>query len=92
MVGNNFGWSSFASLQFLEGTAGFSVTKGEFSLVESLLAFGAAVSCLPTGYVMDKFGRKKVLLGLAPIFLLGWCLLIWANSVSFRVVLQRISF
>ncbi|KAK6618649.1 hypothetical protein RUM43_013040 [Polyplax serrata] len=80
IVGNSFGWSAFTSDQYLKGEVGFTLTSHGCSLMESLLTFGAAISCFPAGWIMDRIGRKRTLLTTAPISLLAWCLIVWATS------------
>lgn len=81
-VGNILGWTSPASPQLMEGAYGFSVSESQNSWIGGLMAIGAAISCIPTGYFTDKIGRKMTMLALVPLFTLGWALTIWATCVE----------
>jgi MFS family permease len=65
------------------GTATGGVTAEQASWIASLAPLGALVGVLSAGYVVNIIGRKKLLLILAVLYLLGWSLVIVAGkSVS----------
>jgi MFS family permease len=65
------------------GTATEGVTETQASWIASLAPLGALVGALLAGYVANMIGRKKLLLSLAVLYLLGWSLIIIAGkSVS----------
>lgn len=65
------------------GTATEAVTAAQASWIASLAPLGALVGALSAGYIANLIGRKKLLLILAVIYLLGWALIIVAGqSVS----------
>lgn len=44
-------------------TTPFSVTKEEGSWIGAMLAIGALISAVPSGYLAESFGRKKCIIG-----------------------------
>lgn len=81
-IGNILGWTSPAGPQLKAGAAGyFPVNDYQNAWIGGIMPIGGAIACLPAGYFTDKFGRKNTMLGLVPLFLLSWGLIIWATSV-----------
>jgi MFS family permease len=65
------------------GTATEGLTVTQASWIASLAPLGALMGALSAGYVANTIGRKKLLLILAVLYLLGWSLIIVAGkSVS----------
>jgi MFS family permease len=62
------------------GTAMEGVTGIQASWIASLAPLGALVGALSAGYVARAIGRKKLLLLLAVLYLLGWSLIVGAGS------------
>lgn len=58
----------------------FEITEKEFSWAASAITIGCAVSCLPIGILMKKFGRKWTMIALVAPFMIGWALLIFAQN------------
>lgn len=66
--------------------------KGEFHNIEmsqsqlgwigSLVPLGALCTCIPTGFICDKIGRKNTLLSLLIPYSLGWSLIVWSNNLT----------
>lgn len=50
--------------------------------ISSSINIGCAVSCLPIGFLMKKFGRKRTMLSLVVPFMLGWTLVTWAANFA----------
>lgn len=55
--------------------------NSEVGWVGSFATLGALLTCFPTGILCDKIGRRMTLLTLTAPFLIGWALIIWANSI-----------
>lgn len=65
----------------INGNGGnFPISEAQFDWVASIITLGAAISCLPVGYLMKKFGRKTTMLGLILPFMVGWLMVILAKS------------
>lgn len=63
----------------------FYVDEVEFSWVSALLSIGAMIGAVPLGMLANSIGRKKVLLFLAPVMVLGFVILAFANTVSIQM-------
>lgn len=50
--------------------------------MDYFLQIGACISGFFAGYVVDNFGRKKCMLVVAPLFILGWLLIAFAEYVE----------
>lgn len=81
-AGTVLGWTSPTQNEIESGKYGFDVSIEQFSWVGSITNIGAAVSCIPVGFLCQKFGRKLTMLSMVLPFILGWALIIWANSVG----------
>uniref|UniRef100_A0A8D8WLW5 Sugar transporter ERD6-like 6 n=1 Tax=Cacopsylla melanoneura TaxID=428564 RepID=A0A8D8WLW5_9HEMI len=57
------------------------VDNAQASLIGSLMNIGAIFGALPAGFFADKFGRKPVILAFCIPFILGWVLILFAQSV-----------
>ncbi|CRL04573.1 CLUMA_CG017642, isoform A [Clunio marinus] len=82
-VGSALGWPANALPLFVDSNSGyFPLTETERGLVASIITIGCAISCLPIGFLMKKFGRKWTMLSLVVPFVIGWALVIFAKSFS----------
>lgn len=81
-AGTVLGWTSPTQNEIESGKYGFDVSIEQFSWVGSITNIGAALSCIPVGFLCQKFGRKLTMLSMVLPFILGWALIIWANSVG----------
>lgn len=64
----------------------FPITEEQFAWVASTVTLGCAISCLPIGYLQNRFGRKWTMIGLVAPFLVGWGLVIWASSFPMLMI------
>ncbi|XP_065349056.1 facilitated trehalose transporter Tret1-2 homolog [Cloeon dipterum] len=86
-LGTVLGWSSPAQTPILTGEVfSFTVSTSEFSWVGSVVNLGAAVSCLPTGFLVDWIGRKYTMLFISIPFVIGWAFIIWPAAVEMLIV------
>lgn len=81
-AGSVLGWTSPTQKEIENGDYGFPVSVEQFSWVGSITNIGAALSCIPIGFLCQRFGRKLTMLAMVLPFILGWALIIWANSVG----------
>ncbi|KAK4877068.1 hypothetical protein RN001_009574 [Aquatica leii] len=58
-----------------------SINEDEMGWIGSFVTLGAMVTCFPFGIICDVVGRKIALLILIVPFSVGWCLIVWANSL-----------
>ncbi|EDW02119.1 GH20073 [Drosophila grimshawi] len=81
-MGASMGWSSpVQDMLTVDEAYGFPVSEDQFGWISSLLTLGATVVCIPIGFIIDIFGRRPTMLALIPPYMVGWLLMIFANSV-----------
>lgn len=82
-VGAALGWPASASSRLVAGDDRyFPISQGQFDLAASIITIGAAISCLPIGFLMKNFGRKRTMLSLVVPFMIGWMLVTWARNLT----------
>ena len=80
-VGAGLGWTAPAGPRLIAGDDNFfPISSSEVDWVASTVTIGCAVSCLPIGILMKKFGRKWTMISLVAPFILGWALVAWAQN------------
>ena len=80
-VGAALGWPAPAGPRLVEGDDRyFEISQSQFDWAGSIITIGCAVSCMPIGFLMQKFGRKWTMISLVVPFLVGWSLVIWAQN------------
>ncbi|XP_059490974.1 uncharacterized protein LOC132205733 [Neocloeon triangulifer] len=86
-LGAVLGWSSPAQTPVLEGDVynNFPVSPAEFSWVSSVVSLGAALSCMPAGFLVDWIGRKYTMLFMSIPFVIGWAFIIWPAAVGMLI-------
>ncbi|TDG49640.1 hypothetical protein AWZ03_003878 [Drosophila navojoa] len=91
-AGTLLGWTSPAETEIVkDGTAyDFDVSSEQYSWVSSFMTLGAACVCIPIGFLINFIGRKWTMLLLVIPFVLGWALLIWAQSVIMMYIARFI--
>ncbi|XP_069688588.1 facilitated trehalose transporter Tret1-like [Periplaneta americana] len=67
------------------------ITRDEGSWIVSLVGVGAMMATMPAGYLVNKVGRKPLLVFLALPFLASWFLIIFARSVVELLVSRLIT-
>ena len=80
------GWSAPAQIPLTKGNEYFPISDEEFYWITSIVSLGAAISCLPIGYLMNMFGRKWTMLSLVIPFTIGWGLIIWAQNFAMMFI------
>ncbi len=58
----------------------------EFSWIAATVALGAALSCFPSGILMNRIGRKWTLLGTLIPALIGWGVILGATNFTMMIV------
>lgn len=56
------------------------------------MPLGAMLGCPVTAGLVDKLGRKNMMLMLCIPTLIGWAMIIWAESVSTNKYMENIHF
>jgi len=71
-MGTVLGWSSPTQEAILSGEAyDFEVTDNDFQWIGSVITLGAAISCLPAGFLVDWIGRKYTMVYITIPFIIG---------------------
>jgi predicted MFS family arabinose efflux permease len=78
--GAGAGWSSPASTRLVYEDQYFLISQSQFDWAVSVFTLGAAISCLPIGFLMKKFGRRRTMLWLVAPFIIGWILVTFARN------------
>ncbi|KAL1449888.1 hypothetical protein WDU94_002360 [Cyamophila willieti] len=81
IMGTILAWTSPAGEKLIAGEYGFSVTESDLSYIGSSMALGAVFGSPVVGNLVDVVGRKNTMLLLAVPTLVGWGLIIWAESI-----------
>lgn len=78
LYGISLGWSSTSEPEVLSANHKFVMTEKEFSWSVSMMCLGAAMSCVISGIIRNRFGTKLTIFVFAVPNLLGWFLIIFA--------------
>lgn len=82
-IGAALGWPAPIGPRLVGGDDRyFEINQSAFDWTGSIITIGCAVSCLPIGILMQKFGRKWTMISLVAPFMIGWSLLIWAQNFA----------
>ncbi|PSN41054.1 Facilitated trehalose transporter Tret1 [Blattella germanica] len=81
IVGTGTTWPS-PTYSKLKESLDSEVTPSQWAWAISLVGVGGFITPLPTGYLMNRYGRKSLLLASVPFFLLSWILIIFARTIS----------
>ncbi|XP_022174205.1 facilitated trehalose transporter Tret1-like [Myzus persicae] len=75
------GWPSSASEKFMKHETGeLHVTYDQLSWIVCMMDMGNFISPLFGGYLMDRYGRKKVIAALGPLFIASWSLTLFVPT------------
>lgn len=85
-TGTALGWSAPATPRLVDEGQYFPITASEMDWVSSIVTIGCAISCLPIGFLMNKFGRKWTMISLIAPFMLGWALVTFAQNFTMLLV------
>lgn len=58
------------------------MSQGQLGWIGSLVPLGALCTCIPTGFICDKVGRKTTLLSLLIPYSIGWSLIVWSTNLT----------
>nr|BAQ02358.1 sugar transporter [Nilaparvata lugens] len=75
--GTSLGWPS-PTIEKLKATT--PITDAQISWMVSVLYFGNFLSPIPAGYLMDRMGRKRMLVTLSILPILSWVLVIFSTD------------
>lgn len=81
-MGTTLGWTSPAGPMLENGQYGFHITDNDVSWIASSMPLGAILGCPFMAGVVNKFGRKCLMIMLTIPAFFGWAIIIWADSVN----------
>lgn len=90
IAGTTLAWTAPAGPMMENKQYAFMVSNEELAWVGAFMPLGALLGCPLAGLVADKFGRKNMMLVLTIPVLVGWAMIIWAESVSINLILTLI--
>lgn len=64
------------------GQYAFKISNDNLAWIGALMPFGAMLGCPVTAGLVDKLGRKNMMLMLVVPTIVGWAMIIWAESVN----------
>ncbi|CAH1713038.1 unnamed protein product [Aphis gossypii] len=82
IMGTTLGWTSPAGPMMENGQYGFQITDNDVSWIASCMPLGAMLGCPFVGSLVNKLGRKRLMIILTVPALFGWEMIIYANSVA----------
>lgn len=82
VMGTALGWTSPAGPILTNVQYAFHVTDENMSWIAAFLPLGALIGCPVMAVVVDKFGRKQLMILLTIPTFVGWAMIIWVQSVS----------
>lgn len=84
IAGSTLGWTAPAGPMMLNNQYSFNVTEENLAWIGAFMPLGAMLGCPVTAGLVDKLGRKNMMMMLTVPTLIGWGMIIWAESVSTR--------
>lgn len=90
MCGTAFTWLTQILGTLVSPDSEVPMTKAQSSWVVSVIELGNVLTPLPTGLVVDVWGRKPCLLMVAPLFILSWTLVLTTRSVLVLFIVRFI--
>lgn len=79
--GCTFGWSAPVLKQLLSDSSPIPMTPDESSWVIAIIELGNYISPIPTGFIVDRIGRKWTLLATGPITAISWLIALYSRTV-----------
>lgn len=85
-AGCALGWTGNLQYKILFTDYNFAINDIQFSLLGSMLNFGAAVICIIAGLLINVIGRKITMIMIMFPFTLGWVLLVFATNPIMLII------
>jgi len=82
VAGTALGWTAPAGPMMENNQYSFIISKESLAWIGACMPLGAMIGCPVTGGLVDRLGRKNMMLMLCIPTLVGWAMIIWAESVS----------
>lgn len=81
IAGTTLAWTAPAGPMMEKNQYAFAVTNENLAWVGAFMPLGAMLGCPVTAGLVDKLGRKNMMLIMTIPTLIGWAMIIWAESV-----------
>lgn len=82
IAGTCLAWTSPVDATAILKTYGFSVNENEMAWIGSFMPLGAMVGSILTAALVDRIGRKNLILAIIIPCVIGWAVIAFAPSVS----------
>lgn len=82
IAGTTLGWAAPAGPMMENHQYAFTITQENVAWIGALMPLGGMLGCPVTAGLVDKLGRKNMMVILIIPTILGWLMIIWAGSVS----------
>lgn len=86
IAGTTLGWTAPAGPMIENDQYAFKVSPENLAWIGAFMPLGAMLGCPVTAGLVDKLGRKNMMLMLTIPTFVGWGMIIWAESVSWICV------
>lgn len=84
IAGTCLGWTSPVTKAAVKESYGFSVGDDDLAWIGSFMALGAIVGSILTAYLVDRIGRKNLILLVIIPCVIGWAAIAFAPSVGIK--------
>jgi len=82
IAGTALGWTAPAGPMMENNQYSFVISIESLAWIGACMPLGAMLGCPVTAGLVDKLGRKNMMIMLCIPTLVGWAMMIWAESVS----------
>lgn len=89
--GMHYGWTSPSLLKLLQNDSYIPTTKAEGSWIAVMLLPGACTGSVLSGFLLDRIGRKYVILLTSIPFIIAWIVIAYARSVTELIVARYLA-
>jgi len=90
IMGTTLGWTAPAGPMMENSQYEFQITVENVSWIASVMPLGAMLGCPVMAGLVNKLGRKHLMIMLTIPTLFGWAMIIWAKSVNNYIFLKPI--
>lgn len=92
IVGTALGWTAPAGPMMENNQYPFIISNESLAWIGACMPLGAMLGCPVTAGLVDKLGRKNMMLMLCIPAFVGWAMILWAESVSTNKEMENIHF
>ncbi|XP_054277968.1 facilitated trehalose transporter Tret1-like [Macrosteles quadrilineatus] len=89
-AGCSYGWVTPLLSQFHSPDSPIPLTHVESSWAVALIEFGNLFTSIPAGLLVNRWGRKSLLLATAPVYVMSWLCIVTIKSVTSLYIARTI--